>query len=457
MTFAPGSSSPSLAPAGGSKRTTACVIGAGAAGLAAGRALAARGIDFDWFERSTMVGGLWRIENPDAAAYESLHTNSSRQLTEYPSFPMPQDWPDYPSHRLMGRYFEAFAEHFGLLERITFATAVTSVDPIADGGWRVRTADGTERDYQHVVVANGHHSIPATPDFPGEFTGETMHSHDYRTPEVFRGKRVLVVGVGNSGMDIACDASRVAERVLLSTRHGVHVLPKYALGRPIDHWTTPLLNHVPFAVERRLFELVLRLAAGTPEQRGLPKPDHRLLDAHPTVSAELLDRVGHGDIAMKPNVERFAGTTAWFSDGTDAEVDLVVFATGYRIALPFLDPDLLDPVDNQLRLYQRIVAPQLPGLWFVGFIQTVGAGIALFEYQSEWVGDLIEGTCALPSQQEMADWLEQDRATLSKRYVRSARHTIQVDYWRYIAALQAERKRRAEPGLLQRLRSALPV
>lgn len=436
------------------ERRDAVVIGAGAAGLAAGKALVERGFDIAWFERNHQVGGLWQIENPGAAAYRTLHTNSSRQLTQYPSFAMPRHWPDYPGHRLMARYFADFAAHFDLTERISFGTTVTSVRPRTEGGWRVQ-ADGRSIDTENVLIANGHHGIPNIPQFPGSFSGETMHSHDYLDAEVFRGKRVLVIGVGNSGMDIACDASRVAESVDLVTRHGVHVIPKYVLGRPADRWSSSVAARLPFEVERRLLAGFQRIAVGSPQRRGLPKPDHGFLQAHPTISAELLDRIGHGEITVRPGIERFDGNRASFVDGASCEVDLVVFATGYRITLPFLDQP--DPPDNRLHLYQRVVDPDRPGLWFVGFIQTVGAGISLFEHQSEWVGDLLTGACRLPSETAMREWIVRDQRTLAKHYVRSARHTIQVEYWRYVHALQAERRRGAEVNLRKRLRSAVPV
>lgn len=423
-------------------RATACVIGAGPSGLAAGKALADRNIDFDWFEKGSMVGGLWRIDNDngEVAAYETLHLNSSRPLTQFPSFPMPEDWPDYPSHTLMAQYFQDFAEHFGLNERITFNTPVTKVERLADGGWSVTTGQGT-RTYDHVVIANGHHSTPKIPEFPGAFSGETFHAHDYEAPEVFAGKDVLVLGVGNSGMDLACDAAKLANTVLLATRHGVHVMPKYVFGRPIDQWGSPLSAYLPFRVERRLYELMLRLSVGRPERRGLPKPDHRLLSAHPTVSSELHDRVGHGDIVMKPNIERFDGDTVWFTDGSSAHVDVLVFATGYAVALPFLDRELYDPAGNTMPLYQRVLTPKLPGLFFVGFIQTVGSNIPLVEYQSEWVGDLITGACTLPPEPEIERWIAKDQAAMRKRYLRSERHTMQVDFWRYRRALKRCRKR----------------
>jgi hypothetical protein len=436
---------------------TACIIGAGAAGLAAGKALAERGVTFDWFEKGSMVGGLWRIDNDngDTAAYTTLHLNSSRTRTQYPSYPMPADWPDFPSHELMGQYFQAFADDHDLTRRITFHAEVTAVRPLPEGGWAVTTSATGTRRYEHVLVANGHHGTPNVPTFPGRFDGEVMHAHDYRDPSIFLGRRVVVVGVGNSGMDIACDAAKLAERVCLVTRRGVWVLPKYAFGRPVDTLSTSVMAYVPFGVERRIYEAIVRVTTGTPQSRGLPRPDHALLGAHPTVSAELYDRVGHGDIVMKPAIARLDGDTVHFADGSAEQADLLVLATGYRVSLPFLDPSVLDPAGNVMPLYQRVVAPHQPGLWFIGFIQTVGSGIPLYEYQSQWVGDAITGRCVLPGVEQMQRWIDDDAAAMRRRYVASERHTMQVDYWRYIRAMKEARTRRAHPSLVQRVTAPL--
>jgi hypothetical protein len=431
----------------------ACVIGAGPAGLAAAKALADREISFDWFEKGSMVGGLWRIDNDNggAAAYETLHLNSSRPLTQYPSFPMPADWPDYPSHELMARYFQDFADHFDLTGRVTFNAPVEKVEPLGgvgrpgENGWAVTTREGTGT-YRHVIVANGHHSEPRTPDFPGEFTGESFHAHEYVEPEVFEDKDVLIIGVGNSGMDIACDATKLARSVTVVTRHGVHVLPKYAFGRPIDQFGSPLNAYLPFPLERKIYEVIQRMSSGRPQDRGLPEPDHRLLSAHPTVSSEFCDRVGHGDIAIKPDIERLDGKTVRFVDSSSIEADLVVYATGYRVALPFLATDLYDPAGNRMPLYQRVLTPDLPGLYFIGFVQTVGSNIPLTEMQSEWVGDLITGACVLPPEPEIAAWIAADQSAMARRYVRSDRHTMQVDFWRYAHALKLCRNRTSESG-----------
>ncbi|MFO7960207.1 MAG: NAD(P)-binding domain-containing protein [Nitriliruptoraceae bacterium] len=433
----------------------AVVIGAGPAGLAAAKALSERGVTYRHFEKGSMVGGLWRIDNDNggAAAYATLHLNSSRPRTSFPSHPMPDDWPDYPSHDLVASYLQDLADRFGLTERITFNAEVVAVEPLdGDGppgadGWRVATATGETVTAHAVLVANGHHGVPKVPELPGTFTGTAFHSHDYREPTVFDGQRVLVIGVGNSGMDIACDAAPLATQVLLSTRHGVHVIPKYVFGKPVDQLSSPLTAHLPFRVERKLYELLMRASVGRPQDRGLPTPDHRLLGAHPTVSSRLYDLVGHGDIEVVGDVASLEGDKVRFVDGRVEPVDVLVYATGYQVSLPFLAPEVLEVRDNELPLYQRVVAPERPGLYLLGFIQTVGANIALMEHQAEWVGDLLTGAAVLPPVERMRDWIRRDRRIMAKRYLRSERHTMQVDYWRYIRAIEHERQRSGETDL----------
>lgn len=431
--------------------TDAVVIGAGAAGLAAARSLAVRGLSYRHLEKGSMVGGLWQIDNDNggAAAYETLHLNSSRPRTQFPSHPMPEDWPDYPSHELMARYLRDFADHFSLTERITFHTEVTDVrprpgeGPPGTHGWTVTTSGGETITTRAVLVANGHHGTPRRLALPGTFTGTRFHAHDYREPTVFAGRTVLVVGVGNSGLDIACDAAPLAEQVLLSTRHGVHIIPKYAFGRPVDQLSSPLTARLPFRVERLLYETLVRLSVGRPEDRGLPKPDHRLLSAHPSVSSRLYDAVGHGDVAVVGDIVEVDGTTVRFADGRREEVDVLVEATGYDVHLPFLSADVLEVHDNQLPLYRRVVPVDRPGLFLVGFIQTVGSSVPLMEHQTEWIAEVLTGAVDLPSPAAMRRWIRQDRRAMARRYLRSARHTMQVDYWRYIRDLAEERARHA--------------
>jgi dimethylaniline monooxygenase (N-oxide forming) len=431
------------------------VIGAGSSGIASCQVLDARGISFDCFEKGSGVGGNWRYENDNgmSSAYRSLHINTSRELMSYATYPMPKDYPDYPNHFQIAKYFDDFVDHFGLREKIRFRTEVTKVEP-ADGEWAVTVEDDRGRQetnsYGALMVANGHHWDPRWPEppFPGqeEFSGEQIHAHHYREPDVLRGKRVLVLGIGNSACDIAVESSRIAGRTMLAMRRGAWVIPKYLEGRPTDEAGSPALARLPLAMQRRLFRKSLKIAAGDPTDYGLPKPDHKLMEAHPTVSSDLLPRIGHGDITVKPNIARFAGREVVFDDGSREQVDLVIYCTGYRINFPFLDPSVVRVEDNRVPLYRRVVSVDQPGLYFIGLIQPLGAIMPIAELQSEWVADLLEGSAELPEPEAMRRVIEREDRRMAQRYVESKRHTIQVDFYPYMRTINRERKRGARRG-----------
>jgi cation diffusion facilitator CzcD-associated flavoprotein CzcO len=450
-----------------------CIIGAGSSGLTACQVLAARGLSFDCFEKGSMIGGNWRYENDNgtSSAYKSLHINSARKLMSYKAFPMPEDYPDYPSHWQVAKYFDDYAERFGLRERITFNTEVVSVAPAGgaaagtagangagppvDGEWEV-TVEGPEgrriERYRAVIVANGHHWKPRWPEppFPGadDFEGEQMHAHNYRETDVLEGKRVLVLGIGNSAVDIAVESSRIADKTFLAMRRGAYVLPKFLGGKPIDEAAPPIASRLPLPVQRFFFNRMLKTAVGEMTDYGLPKPDHKLLEAHPTVSSELLPRIGHGDVAVKPNIERFAGGRAVrFADGSEEEIDLVVYCTGYRIEFPFLAEDVFVAPDNRMPLYERVVSVENPGLYFIGFIQPLGPIMPIAEAQAEWIADLLAGRAALPAAAEMREEIVGYERWQHRRFVSSKRHTIEVDFYPYLRAIGRERKRRsAQPA-----------
>jgi hypothetical protein len=419
-----------------------CIIGAGSSGIAAAQVMHARGIPFDCFEKGSHVGGNWKYGNDNgaSAAYRSLHINTSRSQMQYASYPMPSSLPDYPSHWQIADYFDSFVDHFGLRSLITFNTEVTSVVP-AEGGWDV-TAGGSVRHYDAVLVANGHHWDPRWPSFPGSFDGTVMHAHDYREPSIFEGKRVLVLGIGNSACDIAVESSRTADTTFLAMRRGAHILPKYLRGKPTDEASGGLFSRLPLPVQRRFFLPALKLAVGDPTDYGLPAPDHKLLCSHPTISSDLLPRLGHGDITVKPNIDRYDGRSVVFVDGSREEIDLVVYCTGYRISFPFLSPEVLDTTDNRVELYQRMVLPSHPGLWFIGLLQPLGSVMPLAEKQAEWAADLLQGRCVLPSRAEMERQISRFTAKMAKRFVASPRHTIEVDFHPYVRAVAKERRRR---------------
>src|SRR6188472_509853 len=392
-----------------SKKT--CVIGAGSSGIAACQVLNARGIPFYCFEKGSEVGGNWRYENDNemSSAYRSLHINTSRGLMAYRTYPMPDDYPDYPNHFQIARYFDDYVDHFGLREEIRFRTEVKSVVPV-DGEWEVTVAGADGRSeahrYRAVLVANGHHWDPRWPEpvFPGsdEFDGEQIHVHHYREPDVLVGKRVLVLGIGNSAVDVAVESSRIAEKTFLAMRRGAYVIPKLLGGKPVDEAAPPVTTRLPMAVRRLFMGRLLKLTVGEMTDYGLPKPDHKLLEAHPTVSSELLPRVGHGDITIKPNIECFAGgSVVRFTDGSEEEIDLVVYCTGYKIVFPFLDPEVFEAKDNRMPLYRRVAAVDHPGLFFIGFVQPLGPIMPIAEAQSEWIADLLQGRTSLPSESDM--------------------------------------------------------
>jgi thioredoxin reductase len=431
-----------------------CVIGAGSSGIAACQVLQARGIPFDCFEKGSEVGGNWRYMNDNqmSSAYRSLHINTSRGLMAYATYPMPEDYPDYPNHFQIAKYFDDYVDHFGFRERIRFRTEVVSVER-GDGGWdvTVENANGKKETnrYRSVLVANGHHWDPRWPEpaFPGsdEFSGEQMHVHHYRESDVLEGKRVLVLGIGNSATDIAVESSRIAEKTFLAMRRGAYVLPKYLRGRPTDESASALISRLPLPVQRFFIMRMMGMAVGDMSAYGLPQPDHKLLEAHPTVSAELLSRLGHGDIEVKPNIDRFTGgRTVRFADGSEEEIDLVVYCTGYKITFPFFDPSLVSSKDNRLSLYRRVASVEHPGLFFIGFIQPLGAIMPVAEAQSEWVADLLEGRGELPSPAEMRDEISNAERKMRKRYVASKRHTIQVDFHPYLREIRRERKQAAQ-------------
>ena len=434
-----------------------CIVGAGSSGITAAQVLAAKGIAFDCFEMGSDVGGNWRYDNDNgvSSAYRSLHINTSRQAMEYAAYPMPASLPDYPSHWQIAEYFDHYVDHFGLRDKITFRTEVVKVVAAERGGYdvTVRPRDtelpAETRRYDHVIVANGHHWDPRWPEpsYPGSesFPGKQVHAHYYRTPDLFVDKRVVVLGIGNSATDIAVESSRVARETYLAMRRGAHILPKFMFGMPTDHLTDSPLARGPLFLQKLGMRAMLRLAVGKVTDYGLPQPDHQVLEAHPTVSDDLLTRLGHGDIEVKPNLDRFEGSKVFFADGSAVEADVVVYCTGYKVSFPFLDDTIVRAEDNHVDLYRRVVSPDHPGLYFVGLIQPLGAVMPLAEQQAHWVAELIAGEVTLPPVHEMREQIAAYDEALRKRYVASKRHTIQVDAHKYRTELARERKTRRRP------------
>jgi hypothetical protein len=421
----------------------ACVIGAGSCGIAAAKALYEARIPFDCFEAGPVVGGLWRFENPNglSGAYSTLEMNTSGPRMSYSDFPIGDE--DYPPHQAVGAYFDRYVDHFGIRRTITFDTRVERVEPLAQGGFEVTTSDGHPRPaYAAILVANGHHWKPRWPEppFPGHFDGVEMHSHDYRRPEQLAGKRVVVVGGGNSGMDIARDAADHGQAAFLSLRRGVHVIRK-RLGRrrkPVDQTLAP--PWLPWAIKQKGFE-VMRMRSGDISDYGFAEPDHKVGHAHPTVSDEIHERLGRGTVTPKPNIRELRGGTVVFEDGSEEEVDMIVYCTGYEVSFPFFDESFISAPDNDLPLYMRTFHPEVEAVYFLGLAQPLGAIMPMAEQQAKWIAALLKGEYALPPAEEMRAEIARARKRHAKRFYRSKRHTMEVDFDEWMR--DAERELRA--------------
>lgn len=426
-----------------------CIIGAGCSGIAMAKRLKDVGLPYDCFEMSDAVGGNWYYNNPNGASscYQSLHIDTSKWRLAFEDFPVPAEWPDFPHHSQLLQYFRDYVRHFGLEQTITFNTAVTDCVRLSDGRWRVALSNGETREYDAIAVANGHHWDPRMPSYPGAFRGYQVHSHRYRDPFEpydFRGKRVLVVGAGNSAMDIASELSQrpLAQRLFISMRHGVWVLPKYLDGQVADKAVLP--PWMPAKLGRALARAKIKKAIGRMEDYGLPQPDHEPLDAHPSVSGEFLTRVGCGDITPKGAIERLDGDGVVFTDGSREAIDAIVWATGYNVTFPFFKQPELTPKDNVFPLFKRMVKPGFENVFFLGLAQPLPTLVNFAEQQSKLVVAALSGRYRFPSHAEMARIIDADEAEYLGHFYDSPRHRMQVDFNAYVADLMKEVERGAK-------------
>ena len=412
-----------------------CVIGAGPAGLAAARALKERNLPYSHLEAHSGVGGLWDIDNPGSPMYESAHFISSRTLSGFGGWPMPDHFADYPPHRQVLSYLRSFADAYGLTERIEFGVPVDSVEKNVDGTWTVARADGRRSVHAQVVVCTGSQWHPNIPDLPGEFTGEVRHTVSYRDASELRGKRVLVVGAGNSGCDIACDAARSADHAAISMRRGYWFIPKHLFGRPVD-----TIAHsgpqLPMWLAQRLFSSLLRILNGDPTRLGLQKPDHKLFETHPTINSQLIYHLQHGDITAKPGISRTAARTVYFTDGSSDEFDLILFATGYQHKVPVAQRYFGS--EQHPDLYLSAFSRQHEGLFGIGFVETNSGAYQLFDMQAQMIAGFIhDRQRGLPNAEAFSRMIRADRPDLSGgvNFVDSPRHTGYVDSGAFVKYL----------------------
>ncbi|MHB8532556.1 MAG: flavin-containing monooxygenase [Solirubrobacteraceae bacterium] len=443
-----------------------CVIGAGVSGLTACKALDDFDVPHTCFEASDEVGGNWYFQNPNgvSSAYRSLHIDISKPSISFRDFPMPDRYPDYPHHSHIHEWLCDYADAFDVRRNIRFNTRVSSAERGAGGGWTISLDDGSphgggqaSQSFDALLVCNGHHWDPRRPDFPGSFDGPQIHSHDYIDPSDpldLKGKRVLVVGIGNSAVDIVSELGRktMCEVVFLSTRSGAYVVPKYLFGKPADQVvkSNPML---PAKLQRRMARLLPLIFSGRMEDFGLPTPNHQFLDAHPTVSSELLGRLGAGDAVAKGDVAELLGDAVRFADGSVEQVDAIIYATGYNVSFPFFQDGFMSAPDNVLPLYKRMLKPGIDDLAFIGLGQPIPTIFPFSELQSKIAARWLSGDWAPPPPAQMEREIVEDEAFHTGHFLAKPRHTMQLEWYSY----KRELEKRTIPQGQQRAREGAPT
>jgi Flavin-binding monooxygenase-like len=406
-----------------------CIIGAGPSGLTTGKNLLQAGIDqFVIYEKGTEVGGNW-VYSPrsgHSSIYRSAHTISSKTLSQFEDYPFPPEYPAYPSHSQIVAYFRNYAQHFDVLKHVSFNSEVQRVSRREPKGWRVDLSAGKTESFDALLICNGHHSHPYMPSWPGTFQGSMLHSHDYKTPEPFKDQRVLVVGAGNSGCDIAVELSGVARDVAISLRRGYHFVPKVILGVPSDvvlSWCW----RIPRPLLQRLAAFIV--ARFNPPPEGLPRPDHKIFETHPIVNTRFSAAVREKRIRVLRDIEAFDGHAVRFADQSSQPFDAVVFCTGYEARFPFFGPELEHLAAPDAPLYLRMQTPVYDDLFFIGLFQPSGCIWPLADLQARLAANHLTGRCRLPDHPEQAAMAE--RAENARCFVNSPRHRVEVDYHRF--------------------------
>jgi cation diffusion facilitator CzcD-associated flavoprotein CzcO len=427
----------------GAKERRVAVIGAGAGGLCAAKHLLQRGVRVTVFEAGSRIGGLWVYENDNGLSptYESLHLNSEARVTAYKDFPFPESSLLYPDHREVTAYLEAYADEFGVQPHIRFRSKVTRVTPQPEGGWSVMTESGAKEPFESVVVASGHQSTPRHPPFARDFTGEYLHSHSYRVPELFRGKHVLVVGVGNSACDIAADICQVTASTTLAARSPVLMMPRMFFGVPTARLLAKIEKpFVPWAVRRWFRTMISRMAHGRMEQWGFVTPKTR---THPAGHHLLMQQFIWGRVKAKRGVASVRGSEVTFEDRTTLRFDTMIAATGYEVELAFLSQEVSPVRGHWLDLYRRVVRPGYRGLYFVGFFNVSGGGnIRMMDDQAEWIAALEAGDLDLPTSSEMMREILREREMIKRNFPDSPRYGLELDPQPYRRLVEKELRRR---------------
>lgn len=445
-----------------------CVIGAGVGGIAICKQLQVAGIPFVCFERRDKLGGIWSYSEDveETSVWHSMHQNSPKGNYEFSDFPMPDDFPDFPSHWQVSEYLSSYVDNFGFSEKIKYSVNVAKVEKLAENDWHVELDSGEIGRYRSVIVANGHHNKPNYPSkVPGEFSGNAIHSKSYRKNDGYKDKNVVVVGFGNSGAQLAVDVSLKAKKTFCSIRRGVYIVPRYPLGISYDKVFSPMtkwwaVKALPNPISGYIYTALYRMLIGMKlEHFGIPTPDHKVGDVLPTLSENLFNRIGDGAIEIKENITSFDGKLVHFDDGSSEIIDEIIYATGYQTVLPFLDEEMLNIVDNRVNLYQRIFHPDVTGLYFIGMFQAIAIGfLHIMEAQAILLVKYLLGDYSLPTNAEMKVSISQDQKHIKKNYLNTLRNNYVLNGASYVHELRKEAirglKRAKRTGIISPIASA---
>lgn len=418
------------------------VIGAGPSGITALKNFIDQGFEVIGFERCSGVGGNWRFNDPSghSSVFETTHIISSKYTSFYEDFPLPESASDYPSHKELLKYFNDYAENFGLKKHIHFNTEVLNCKKTDDDRWEIewKHMNTDQINVQHfdaLVVCNGHHHEPRFPKYPGEFAGEFIHSHDFKKAEPFADKKVLVIGGGNSACDVAVETSRISQKTVISWRRGYYLIPKFMFGLTSDIFALRS-RWLPKFIRLPFMRFMLEMLQGKNEDIGLPKVNNHILATHPTVNSDLYNAVRHGKVIPKPDIDRLNGKEVIFKDGSSEEFDTIIACTGFKIKHKFFDENFINFEKGPVRLLHKMIPSDINNLYFIGLFQPLGCIWPGAELQSKLAAKHLAGLWKPDGNIE--DMIEKEMNNPDVEQVKTARHTITVDDFSFRGRLKKE-------------------
>ena len=421
------------------------VIGAGPSGISAIKNFTDQGFEVTAFERCNGVGGNWRFNDPSghSSVFETTHIISSKYTSFYEDYPLPESASDYPSHKELLKYFDSYADHFDIKKNIKFGTEVVKCKQSDNDKWTVEWChiESNKKEtsnFDALVVCNGHHHEPRYPDYPGEFTGEYLHSHDFKSAKPFAGKKVLVIGGGNSACDVAVETARVAKSISISWRRGYYLIPKFMYGLPTDLYAIKS-RWVPRILRAPFMKYMLERFQGKNEDIGLQKPEQPIFATHPTVNSELYYAVRHGKVTPQKDIQSFNNNKVMFIDGHEEEFDVVIACTGFKIKHSFFDKDFINYENGKVPLLHRMIPADIKNLYFIGLFQPLGCIWPGAELQSKLAAKHLVGDWK--PKKSIKDLLAKEMANPDVPQLDTPRHTITVDDLSFRERLKNELKK----------------